>query len=85
MYSFDDFGLWWRVEEDKENEKRLRVDPNFRSKELNIVRNAQKIFLKGLKGEHYDNLFISRSNPDENQNFKISKEGDLFLKKIIST
>ena len=81
VYSFDDFGLWWRVEEDKENEKRLRVDPNFRSKELNIVRNAQKIFLKGLKGEHYDNLFISRSNPDENQNFKISKEGDLFLKK----
>jgi predicted ATP-binding protein involved in virulence len=81
VYSFKDFGLWWRIEEDKENEKRLRVDPEFRSKELNIVRNAQKIFLRTLKGEHFENLFISRSNPDDRQNFQISKEGDLFLKK----
>lgn len=81
MFSFNDFGLWWRIEEDKENEKRLRIDPKFRSKELNIVRDAQKKFLQVLKGEQYDGLFISRSNPDESQNFQISKEGDLFLKK----
>ncbi|HMR86546.1 MAG TPA: AAA family ATPase [Saprospiraceae bacterium] len=80
-YSFKEFSLWWRIEEDKENEKRLRTDPKFRSKELNIVRNAQKKFLQILKGEQYDSLFISRSNPDESQNFQISKEGDLFLKK----
>jgi len=80
-YSFKEFSLWWRIEEDKENEKRLRINPEFRSKELNIVRDAQKNFLQVLKGEQYDSLFISRSNPDESQNFQISKEGDLFLKK----
>lgn len=80
-YSFSEFGLWWRIEEDKENEKRLRENPEYRNPDLEVVRGAQKKFLEVLKGEKYENLFISRSNPSEDQNFFIPSEGDLFVKK----
>lgn len=80
-YSFKDFGLWWRIEEDKENEKRLRSDPAYRSPQLEVVRLAQKQFLEILKGDQYDNMFISRTNPDPSNYFFIAKEGDLFVKK----
>ncbi len=82
-YSFKDFSLWWRMEEDKENEIRLRKDPNYRHKELEAVRLAQQKFLSILKGDNYDGLGIFRVNPslDKKQNFSVSSEGDLFLKK----
>ncbi len=82
-YSFKDFSLWWRMEEDKENEIRLRKDPNYRHKQLEAVRSAQQKFLSILKGEVYVGLGIFRVNPslDKNQNFSVSSEGDLFLKK----
>ncbi|MDT9262630.1 MAG: AAA family ATPase, partial [Limnospira sp. PMC 1236.20] len=37
-YSFSNFSFWWRIEEDKENEKRLRGNPDFRSPQLEHVR-----------------------------------------------
>ncbi len=85
IYSFNEFAIWWRIEEDKENETRLRSDGSYRHKELETSRRALKKFLKALKSENIDSLFISRSNPDKRippkQFFKIKSEGEFFISK----
>lgn len=78
--SFRDFTIWWRMEEDKENEIRLQKNPNYRHKELETVRIAQKKFLGILKSETYENLRVFRTNPEGNQQFYIPKEGCLIFK-----
>ncbi len=85
IYSFNEFAIWWRIEEDKENETRLRSDGSYRHKELETSRMALNKFLKLLKSENFDSLFISRSNPDKRvppkQFFKIKSEGEFFISK----
>ncbi|HRI66865.1 MAG TPA: N-6 DNA methylase [Polyangium sp.] len=57
---FQDFVQWFREAEDTENERRLRVDPAFRDRQLDVVRRALQIFLSKLGSTHYTNLRMER-------------------------
>ena len=58
---FDDFGSWYRNEEDKENEMKIREkDFNFRNPALQIVRDSITIFFSNNSGSKYSNLRVVR-------------------------
>jgi predicted ATP-binding protein involved in virulence len=87
LFSFYDFNAWFKEQEDIENEVRLRQNPNFKLRELSIVRDAIRLFLNKLQpnilNETYSDLAIIRAKPldDDNFNFDIKSEGELFIKK----
>ncbi len=82
-FSFKEFTKWFRNEEDKENEVRLRHDNKYESKDLKIVRDAIEKLFSSLGKEQYSDLTIIRAQPiSENDfNFYIKPEGELFIKK----
>ncbi len=68
--NFQDFFFWFRVEEDYENEIRLRQDNNYRNPNLEVIRKAIEKFLEGFPNTHFSNLRVVRTqyhrNPDVN-------------------
>lgn len=57
---FQDFVQWFRDAEDTENERRLRLDPDFRDRQLEVVRRAVQDFLSVLDSATYANLRMER-------------------------
>lgn len=82
-FSYKHFSVWWRLEEDRENEIRLRHDKSYKNPVLEVVRSAIRKFMSELHGTIYDNIAVYRTNPDLSgkQNFRIQPEGDLFIEK----
>ncbi|WP_254173023.1 AAA family ATPase [Planktothrix pseudagardhii] len=82
---FKDFFGWFKVEEDYENEIRLRKNTNYRNKNLEIVRIAITKFLNNFPKTHFDNLHVVRVSTSQelrklgfNPTFTIEKNGQSF-------
>jgi len=67
--TFQDFLVWFRVEEDYENEIRLRQNNNYRSPNLEVIRNAIERFLEGFPNSNFSNLRVVRTTSHRNLNF----------------
>lgn len=86
-FSFSNFTVWFKEQEDIENEVRLREDPNFKLRDLSLVRDAVSNFLNCLipsdKEATYSELSVIRAKPlsSADFNFNIGTEGELFIKK----
>jgi len=67
--TFQDFLIWFRVEEDYENEIRLRQNNNYRNPNLEVIRNAIEKFLEGFPNSNISNLRVVRTTSHRNLNF----------------
>ena len=76
--SFVAFEDWFRRAENQENEIRLRRDPNHRSPELSVVREALEAVLTGVGGAPFSDLRVTRVGPDGTL---IENDGILFIDK----
>lgn len=81
MLGFDDFVNWFRVEEDLENETRLRENPEYKNRNLEIIREAIQKFLNNLPNIDFSNLRIVRAKTDSEFKFRMSVESNLFITK----
>ncbi|MEQ9487027.1 AAA family ATPase [Coleofasciculus sp. F4-SAH-05] len=59
--NFQDFLIWFKQEEDYENEIRVRQDNAYRKPNLEVIRKAIKIFLEGFTDSYFHNLRVVRS------------------------
>jgi len=80
MGPFQDFLRWFRVEEDLENQVRLREDPRHRSPRLEVVRKALQRFLSKLGAAHFSDLRIERG-ADEDATNGAGSQGALVVEK----
>lgn len=80
MGPFQDFLRWFRVEEDLENQVRLREDPGHRSPRLEVVRRALQSFLSKLGAAHFSDLRIERGG-DEGAASGAGRQGALVVEK----
>lgn len=71
--AFQDFVRWFRLEEDLENQVRLRERPEHRNPSLEVVRSALTRFLQNLGGARFSDLRIERS--------AAAREGSLVINK----
>jgi predicted ATP-binding protein involved in virulence len=80
---FQSFLRWFRVEEDIENQTRLRKDMSYRSKLLTPVRDAMERFLSGLPGAgRFANFHVERETVgDESELFKVSERVSYVVEK----
>lgn len=60
IYSYQDFENWFRVQEDYENERKLRENPDYRNPSLEIVRTALETFFSHFTNTNYSRLRIVR-------------------------
>jgi predicted ATP-binding protein involved in virulence len=67
---FKDFFDWFELEENYENEVRLREDINFKNSRLEVVRLAIQTFLAEFPDAHFDNLRIIRHQRNSEVEFK---------------
>ncbi|GAB4178922.1 MAG: AAA family ATPase [Coleofasciculaceae cyanobacterium] len=67
--TFQDFLVWFRVEEDYENEIRLRQNNNYRNPNLEVIRKAIERFLEGFPNSNFSNLRVVRTTSQRNLNF----------------
>lgn len=67
--NFQYFFLWFRQEEDYENEIRLRQDNAYRNPNLEVIRKAIEVFLAEFPDNHFHNLRVVRAKPSRNINF----------------
>jgi predicted ATP-binding protein involved in virulence len=67
--NFQDFLIWFRQEEDYENEIRLRRDNAYRNPNLEVIRKAIEIFLAEFTDGNFHNLRVVRSKTSRNLNF----------------
>lgn len=67
--NFKDFFIWFRVEEDYENEIRLRQNNNYRNPKLEVIRKAIEKFLEGFPNSNFSNLRVVRTTSQRNLNF----------------
>ncbi|BDA71254.1 SMC domain protein [Calothrix sp. PCC 7716] len=89
--NFQDFFEWFQVQEDYENEIRLRQNANYRNPKLEIIRNAITNFLNNFLHQNFFNLRVVRSISEnfvinsvkpsltitkDNQDFKIEQLSD---------
>lgn len=81
LFSFKDFAIWFRLQEDIENEIRLKKDIKFTSKALQVFRFVMLSVFKNLGNDVYEELSVIRAKPDEEFNFTIDSGGELFIKK----
>jgi type I restriction enzyme M protein len=77
---FQDFLQWFRLEEDLENQLRLREDPSHRNPRLEVVRRAVQRFLNELDAGHFSDLRIERTG-SEGAAGSTGKEGVLVVEK----
>lgn len=61
IHSFKDFFNWFKDQEDIENEKRLREDPQYKLFDLEVVRRAVEKFLDGFPCSQFRNLRVERT------------------------
>ncbi|MEQ8467846.1 AAA family ATPase [Coleofasciculus sp. E1-EBD-02] len=59
--NFQDFLIWFKQEEDYENEIRVRQDNAYRNPNLEVIRKAIKIFFEGFTDSYFHNLRVVRS------------------------
>ncbi|MFP5273268.1 AAA family ATPase [Coleofasciculus sp.] len=67
--NFQDFLIWFRQEEDYENEIRLRQDNAYRNPNLEVIRKAIEVFLAEFPDNHFHNLRVVRSKSQRNIDF----------------
>ena len=67
--NFKDFLIWFRVEEDYENEIRLRQNNHYRNPKLEVIRKAIEKFLEGFPNSNFSNLRVVRTTSHRNLNF----------------
>ncbi|MCP4134574.1 MAG: AAA family ATPase [bacterium] len=70
--NFTDFLNWFRYEEDKENEIRLRENQEYRSKVLETVRQAMELSLNRFSPSDFSDLRVVRTGDDSS--FVINKD-----------
>ncbi|MDI1484097.1 AAA family ATPase [Polyangium sp. y55x31] len=73
--AFQDFVRWFRLEEDLENQVRLRERPEHRNPSLEVVRSALTRFLQNLGGARFSDLRIERSAAAREGSLVINKDG----------
>jgi predicted ATP-binding protein involved in virulence len=78
---FQGFVRWFRLEEDRENEVRLRKDPNHRNARLEGVRRAVLRFMNALGSHTFDNLRMERALTEDNLDLSSSLEASLLVDK----
>lgn len=61
IYSYQDFENWFRVQEDYENERKLRENPDYKNPSLEIVRTALETFFSHFTNTNYSRLRIVRT------------------------
>lgn len=64
-----DFLVWFRQEEDYENEIRLRRDNAYRNPNLEVIRKAIEVFLAEFPDSNFHNLRVVRSKSQRNLDF----------------
>ena len=67
--NFQYFFLWFRQEEDYENEIRLRQDNAYRNPNLEVIRKAIEVFLAGFPDSDFHNLRVVRAKSQRNLDF----------------
>ncbi|EDX74991.1 hypothetical protein MC7420_865 [Coleofasciculus chthonoplastes PCC 7420] len=67
--NFQDFLIWFRQEEDYENEIRLRQDNAYRNPNLEVIRKAIEVFLAEFPDSDFHNLRVVRSKSQRNLDF----------------
>lgn len=79
---FHDFFSWFRVQEDLENEKKIKErDFDAVNKNLMVIRNALKMFLDGVTNANFSDLHVERNPGELNLNFRASWESSLVISK----
>jgi predicted ATP-binding protein involved in virulence len=77
-----DFISWFRLEEDIENEMKIKQkDFNAVNKNLEIVRRAITVFLNQFPACEFSELHIERRSQDKNFSFHSAEESSLVIKK----
>ncbi|MEQ8970244.1 MAG: AAA family ATPase [Coleofasciculus sp. C1-SOL-03] len=69
IITFKDFLIWFRQEEDYENEIRLRQDNAYRNPNLEVIRKAIEVFLAEFPDSDFHNLRVVRSKSQRNLDF----------------
>ena len=67
--NFQDFFIWFREEEDSENEIRLRENDKYRNPNLEVIRKAIEKFLEEFPNSHFSNLRVVRTKSQRNLDF----------------
>ncbi len=67
--NFQYFLIWFRQEEDYENEIRLRKDNAYRNPNLEVIRKAIEVFLAEFPDSDFHNLRVVRSKSQRNLDF----------------
>lgn len=82
---FDDFFLWYRTEEDKENELIIKVE-DFRktNPKLDIIRQAISLFFKHFAGDKYSHLRVERDESKFNEGLRYRRFGASSASLVIS-
>jgi len=69
IIKFKDFFIWFRQEEDYENEVRLRQDNAYRNPNLEVIRKAIEVFLAEFPDSDFHDLRVVRSKSQRNLDF----------------
>ena len=69
IIKFKDFLIWFRQEEDYENEIRLRQDNAYRNPNLEVIRKAIEVFLAEFPDSDFHNLRVVRAKSQRNLDF----------------
>lgn len=79
---FHDFFSWFRLQEDLENEKKIKVrDFNAVNNNLEVIRKALTMFLNGFTNANFSALHVERNPGELNLNFRASTESSLVITK----
>ncbi len=69
IIKFKDFFIWFRQEEDYENEIRLRQDNAYRNPNLEVIRKAIEVFLAEFPDSDFHDLRVVRAKSQRNLDF----------------
>ncbi|MEA5534396.1 AAA family ATPase [Crocosphaera sp. XPORK-15E] len=81
LNDYQNFLQWFSEQENYENEVRLRENFEYRSKKLEIIRNALEIFLTYLSKTNFSDLRIVRTKSDKSSFNSISIKPELTISK----
>lgn len=82
---FDDFAVWFRKEEDKENELKVREE-NFKLRNfaLEVVRTSIERFFSRISGSKYKNLRVAREDSQYKESLRRSSREPFSASLVIS-
>ncbi len=66
--NFNSFSTWYIDEENDENRKKLRNNPNYQNPRLTVVRDALNSFFDQIKSDNYSNLYVEMIRNEDNPN-----------------